>query len=859
MLKRVTPKASIFAAMLMACVAISILSPGWLSHEANAASQTITYTVTSTWKDTNDQTITPDNSVIATLTMGRKDKGADKMTATGDIITLNVGNNWTSSVEMELVAEAAYGIMKIEVDGYTYNLNQDDIVIDEDNNFTAPITFKKKASSQSDAYTLNINAVFVESDGQTPCVPDLNELVVHVTCKDDDTGEVETFDETLTKSGSWSISKSLPLVTGKSYTYGVKPEFPAGFSSYSSSKSFIMKGNVTIGTNITITFKQASSGSNTLNIPVYVHWYDVDGTTPLSAVPISSLPVYLLENGTRTGNSITVSSSTWQASFTGLEHKANVSYSVTIDPMEGFNASIAPVQSGSASQGFNINLTAQASASERITTIPVSITWLDANDNPVSPDDVTSVTVYLLEGTSMNNLVRTGDSVVLNANNGWASSFADVTVRKGKAYLVEEDEVSGYQMVERGEVTEGKVDDGFTITNQKRVPITMSIPVAAVWRDTDETTPVTPDASLTVTARLFVNGEQSGNPVILSKSNNYQAVFDTFTVAGNVHCSVTCDPVSGYRSNIAPNDASDLTQGYTITNIKKIVNPPIDIPVSVRFVDTDGQTPVLPAHGLLTTFYLMNNGERTGDVLYITSDDNWASTFTGIALEDGGDYSVASEPMAGYQISVATVSNHPSDGYIATFKRKPTYAESQTRVMTGKENQGLSLTSGSLGDGSTFQWQRSTDGGRTWTNCTEASATNSKLEFTMHESSNGYRYRCMVSLNGTTIASPVTITLFIRSNNPYAEDVLTLPADLTVIEDEAFQGIDAYTVVIPDSVHTIGSRAFADCPFLRYIDIPDSVENLADDAFDGSLVIFLCNEGSASAAYAAEHSIGVNK
>ena len=85
----------------------------------------------------------------------------------------------------------------------------------------------------------------------------------------------------------------------------------------------------------------------------------------------------------------------------------------------------------------------------------------------------------------------------------------------------------------------------------------------------------------------------------------------------------------------------------------------------------------------------------------------------------------------------------------------------------------------------------------------------------------------------------------------------TLPASLPVIEEEAFAGIDATTVVIPEGTESIGSRAFADCDALRYIVIPDGLSNIAEDTFDGSLVIFVCSEGSSAAAYAENHGIPV--
>ena len=59
---------------------------------------------------------------------------------------------------------------------------------------------------------------------------------------------------------------------------------------------------------------------------------------------------------------------------------------------------------------------------------------------------------------------------------------------------------------------------------------------------------------------------------------------------------------------------------------------------------------------------------------------------------------------------------------------------------------------------------------------------------------------------------------------------------MTEIEAEAFSGIAAEAVIIPEGCLTIGSKAFADCPNLKYAQIPANT-SYAEDAFDG------CREG----------------
>lgn len=64
-------------------------------------------------------------------------------------------------------------------------------------------------------------------------------------------------------------------------------------------------------------------------------------------------------------------------------------------------------------------------------------------------------------------------------------------------------------------------------------------------------------------------------------------------------------------------------------------------------------------------------------------------------------------------------------------------------------------------------------------------------------------------------------------------DVPEFPAQLTTIGDGAFEGALFGAVIIPDTVTSIGSRAFADCPNLVYVYIPSGVTSVALDAFAG--------------------------
>ena len=68
-------------------------------------------------------------------------------------------------------------------------------------------------------------------------------------------------------------------------------------------------------------------------------------------------------------------------------------------------------------------------------------------------------------------------------------------------------------------------------------------------------------------------------------------------------------------------------------------------------------------------------------------------------------------------------------------------------------------------------------------------------------------------------------------------DTLYLPKGLKVIAEEAFAGISAELIIVPDECTTIGKRAFYACPNLKYAILPESCTNVDPEAFEGNVKI----------------------
>ena len=111
--------------------------------------------------------------------------------------------------------------------------------------------------------------------------------------------------------------------------------------------------------------------------------------------------------------------------------------------------------------------------------------------------------------------------------------------------------------------------------------------------------------------------------------------------------------------------------------------------------------------------------------------------------------------------------------------------------------------------------------------------------------------------------SPGTCELVAVSNDGGIESRLTLivlnasvilPENLTEIEDEAFIGTAISYVRLPEGITRIGSRAFADCPNLHRIYIPESCTSIAADVFTPGIDLTIYGQdGSYAEFYAGRH------
>lgn len=109
----------------------------------------------------------------------------------------------------------------------------------------------------------------------------------------------------------------------------------------------------------------------------------------------------------------------------------------------------------------------------------------------------------------------------------------------------------------------------------------------------------------------------------------------------------------------------------------------------------------------------------------------------------------------------------------------------------------------------------------------------------------GKPFPLRVGLNNATYE--VTVTALIEEGAGF-----TLPGGVQTVEEEAFSGIAAALVTIPDGASAIGSAAFADCANLRQIVIPASVTSIDPTAFSNVTGLRIVGDANSKAESFAE-------
>ncbi len=215
----------------------------------------------------------------------------------------------------------------------------------------------------------------------------------------------------------------------------------------------------------------------------------------------------------------------------------------------------------------------------------------------------------------------------------------------------------------------GSLENGFTVKNVSGKA--QNVSVTKEWDDDKDAAGKRPDQ---VTVHLLVNGEDSGQSLILNKDNGWKGNFSELDAADSLGTAITYsvleEDVEGYTASTS----GDVQDGFVITNtIKKSEPTPTPTPtpavettsvsVTKAWSDENDASGKRPAEVVI---HLLANGRDTGKTLTLSADNNWKGTFFGLAVQENGtdiEYTVAEEQVTDYN---AYFSGNAEDGFKVT-------------------------------------------------------------------------------------------------------------------------------------------------------------------------------------------------
>ncbi len=255
-------------------------------------------------------------------------------------------------------------------------------------------------------------------------------------------------------------------------------------------------------------------------------------------------------------------------------------------------------------------------------TINVTKVWNDSdNQDGIRPNNIT---VALYKGYELN------DTFTLSEDNDWKHTFKDLPkYENGELIDYRVDEVMvpipttkgsddvvfihyvpvGYDLV-IDEVSEYN----FTFTNT-HVPEKTNITVVKNWTDDNDKVNLRPNH---IVVKLYANGEELGNPVILSEDNNWEGIFanlDVYCDGEKIEYTVVEDVPRNYTASY------NYTMNITISHDNEFVLR------GTRLSDDEGKV----------TYYLVADGDKIVDSVSISIKDyydtiHWEFTFTDLPV-----------------------------------------------------------------------------------------------------------------------------------------------------------------------------------------------------------------------------------
>lgn len=556
--------------------------------------ETISKTVTKTWKDNENQDGIRPASVTVTLT------GSNAVSKTA---TLNEDNGWTATFENLPKRDhgniVAYNVKESDTEGYEAS-----VVKTEDG-------FQLINEHDSETTMRTVTLVWRDEDNRDGVRPDAVTYTLHGS----DGSEQE---KTVNKDDAWNdvVFEDLPVYqNGQRISYTLTESAIDGYTN-----DIRSSGNTFTVTNTHI--------PETVNVDVTKIWTDgenQDGNRP------DSISVILTgSDGKRYTTTITAANN-WKHTFLKLPKFFNegtqIEYTLTEDTMSGYSDVVEK------RSDYVFVLTNKYSPA----TVDVTIVkkWDDDNDRDgMRPESVDIV----LNGSD--GKLYTG---TLSTENGYTCVFQSVPKYHDGGtlinYTIAEEKIPGYTTTIAKDASGYK----FTLTNAKTID-TVAKTVSKVWDDNNNQDGLRPTA-ITV---ILTGDDGSRRVKSVTAAENWTVTFENLPKnknhGQNIQYTVSEAFVSGYTEAITQND-----DNYTITNTHT--------PASSEFFVTkiwkdngnnDGMRPdeiTVTAHG--------SDGRSYTEKL--NANNQWSIMFSNLPKYADGktiDYTLAEEVVPGYASSI---------------------------------------------------------------------------------------------------------------------------------------------------------------------------------------------------------------
>lgn len=556
--------------------------------------ETISKTVTKTWKDNENQDGIRPASVTVTLT------GSNAVSKTA---TLNEDNGWTATFENLPKRDhgniVAYNVKESDTAGYEAS-----VVKTEDG-------FQLINEHDSETTMRTVTLVWRDEDNRDGVRPDAVTYTLHGS----DGSEQE---KTVNKDDAWNdvVFEGLPVYqNGQRISYTLAESAIDGYAN-----DIRSSGNTFTVTNTHI--------PETVNVDVTKIWTDgenQDGNRP------DSISVILTgSDGKRYTTTITAANN-WKHTFLKLPKFFNegtqIEYTLTEDTMSGYSDVVEK------RSDYVFVLTNKYSPA----TVDVTIVkkWDDDNDRDgMRPESVDIV----LNGS--NGKLYTG---TLSTENGYTCVFQSVPKYHDGGtlinYTIAEEKIPGYTTTIAKDASGYK----FTLTNTKPIE-TVTKTVSKVWEDSNNQDGLRPSA-ITV---ILTGDDGSRRVKSVTAAENWTVTFENLPKnqnhGQNIQYTVSEAFVSGYTEAITQNG-----DNYIITNTHT--------PASSEFFVTkiwkdngnnDGMRPdeiTVTAHG--------SDGRSYTEKL--NADNQWSIMFSNLPKYADGktiDYTLTEEVVPGYASSI---------------------------------------------------------------------------------------------------------------------------------------------------------------------------------------------------------------